>query len=200
MTQPATASKPPVTPLRRFINRLPRIIVTVYLIMCCLAYLAQDWMAFPGWSDQGKPETKITFGGDAEVVHFTTDNHIPITAVFGVARKPDNSEYTPADHRPTVMYFYGNASAAAFSQGEFDHLRRAGCNVLIPDMPGYGESGGKPSEANFYAAADAAWNYLQNKPGVDGKKIIVLGWSMGAGPAVDLANRKPVLGLATLNA
>ena len=114
--------------------------------------------------------------------------------------RPDNSEYAPNDHRPTILYFYGNAGSVAYSEGEFDHFRKAGCNVLIPDLAGYGESGGKPSESNFYATADAAWDYLQTRPDVDMKKIVVVGWSMGAGVAFDLATRKPVVGLAVFNA
>ncbi len=180
--------------------RLARVLVIVYLILCAVLYFAQDWMAFPGWWEQGKPSTRIQYGGDAQIVHLQTQTGIPITAVFGTARKPDGSPYTPGDDRPTILYFYGNAGSAAYSQGEFDHFRMAGCNVLIPDLAGYGQSGGTPSEANFYATADAAWNWLQHQPGVDGKKIIVVGWSMGAGVAVDLACRKPVIGLATFNA
>ena len=71
--------------------------------------------------------------------------------------------------------------------------------MLIPDLTGYGESGGKPSESGFYATADAAWDYLQTRPNVDMKKVIVVGWSMGAGVGVDLASRKPVMGLAIFN-
>ena len=179
---------------------MTRLLLTVYLLMCCIIYLAQDWMAFPGYSDQGKAETQIRYGGDAEIVHVETRSGIPITAVFGKARRPDGLEYSAADHQPTVLYFYGNAGSAAYSQGEFDHFRNAGCNVLIPDLPGYGQSGGKPSESNFYAAADVAWEYLRSRPDVDMSRIIVVGWSMGAGVAIDLAHRKPVMGLATFNA
>jgi pimeloyl-ACP methyl ester carboxylesterase len=166
-------------------------LLRVYLIFCCIIYLAQDWLIFPGMMDQGKQETRIQYGGDAEVLHLTTAGGVPIAAVFGASNQLD---------APTILYFYGNASSVAWSEGEFDHFRALGCNVLIPDLSGFGASSGKPSEKNFYATADAAWNYLQTRPGIDPKKIIVVGWSMGAGVAVDLASRKPVAGLATFNA
>ena len=35
-----------------------------------------------------------------------------------------------------------------------------GLAVLIFDYPGYGRSGGRPSEAGCYAAADAAHDWL----------------------------------------
>jgi fermentation-respiration switch protein FrsA (DUF1100 family) len=179
---------------------LLRIAICVYVILCVIVFFAQDWLCFPGMMQQGTPETKIQYGGDAEVVHLTTANGIPIAAVFGLAKQDDGSPYPGKNDRPTILYFYGNAGAVAWSEGEFDHFRQLHCNVLIPDLAGFGASGGKPSEANFDATADAAWNYLQTRPDIDRKKIIAVGWSMGAGVAVDLASRKPVIGLATFNA
>jgi fermentation-respiration switch protein FrsA (DUF1100 family) len=149
------------------------------------------YVAFPGMAEQGQPQTRIQYGGDAQVLHLTTSTGIPIAAVFGSAYEPN---------RPTILYFYGNAGCVAYSEGEFDHFRKLNCNVLIPDLSGYGASGGKPSETNFYATADAAWDYLQSRPQINKSKIIVVGWSMGAGVAVDLASRKSVAGLATFNA
>jgi fermentation-respiration switch protein FrsA (DUF1100 family) len=190
MTEAPAPSKSP-SRLRRITRRTVITLIRVYVVFCLIVYFAQDWLAFPGMMDQGKPQTRIQYGGDAEVLHLKTSDGTPIAAVFGSGSRPDG---------PTILYFYGNASAVAWSEGEFDHFRQLGCNVLIPDLSGFGASGGKPSEKNFYATADAAWTYLQTRPGIDTKKIIVVGWSMGAGVAVDLASRKPVAGLAMFNA
>lgn len=195
-----TAPRKPRSRLRRLGRRFLRVGLSTYVGLCLITYFAQNWLAFPGMMEQGTPQARIQYGGDAQTLHLTTSNGIPIAAVFGVARKPDGSKYLPADDRPTILYFYGNAGAVAWSEGEFDHFRAMGCNVLIPDLSGFGASGGKPSEANFYATADAAWEYLQSRPDVDPKKIIAVGWSMGAGVAIDLASRKPAIGLATFNA
>lgn len=181
----------PKTRLRRFSRRIIRTAISVYAALCLIVYFGQNWLIFPGMSDQGQPQTRIEYGGNAQVLHLTTATGIPIAAVFGSASEPN---------RPTILYFYGNAGSVAWSEGEFDHFRKLDCNVLIPDLSGFGASGGKPSEINFYATADAAWDYLQNRPEIDKNKIIVVGWSMGAGVAVDLASRKQVAGLATFNA
>jgi pimeloyl-ACP methyl ester carboxylesterase len=193
----ASAGQNAVAPKKQFIHwrrlgrRLLRIAVVAYVLLCVIVYFAQDWIAFPGMMDQGKPETRIQYGGATETLHLMTSSGTPIAAVFAGTGNPDS---------PTILYFYGNAGAIAWSEGEFNHFNRLGCNVLIPDLSGYGASGGKPSEKNFYATADAAWDYLQTRPGIDNRKIIAVGWSMGAGVAVDLASRKPVAGLATFNA
>ena len=80
--------------------------------------------------------------------------------------------------------------------GEFNKLRRLGNNVIVSDYLGYGMSSGQPSEAGCYATAEAVWNHAINRPDVDKGKIVPMGWSLGAGSAIELASTKPVAGLA----
>ena len=70
-----------------------------------------------------------------------------------------------------------------------------GTAVLIFDYPGYGRSGGRPSEAGCYAAADAAHDWLTAPGRVAVGRVILLGRSLGAGVAVDLACRRLVRAL-----
>ncbi len=88
----------------------------------------------------------------------------------------------------------------ADAQSEFHNFRRLGLNVIIPEFVGYGMSGGKPSEAGIYATAEAAYEEVIRRPDVDPQKIIAGGWSLGAAAAIDLASRRPVAGLVTLDA
>ena len=83
---------------------------------------------------------------------------------------------------------------------EFDGWRRLGFNVMIPEYPGYGMSGGRSSEHAFYACAAAAYDYLCKRPDVNSAKIVAAGWSLGAAVATDLAVHRPVQGLAALSA
>lgn len=71
----------------------------------------------------------------------------------------------------------------------------------MPDYVGFGQSGGQESEANGDATAEAAYRYLRTRPDVYQKGIVVAGYSLGSGVAVDLAAREmtahqPVAGLA----
>ncbi len=177
----------------RILMRIVRVGVIVYIAICGLLFLGQRWLVFPGASAQGKPESHIDFGSRGTVIHLTTADGVPVAAVFG----PAGSSPTT---RPTILYFYGNGSSAAYSQGEFDHFRSFGCNVLIPDYVGFGESGGKPGESGCYQTADAAYDWLVNRQHVDPKQIVVVGWSLGGAVAIDLASRRPVGGLAVFNA
>ena len=183
---------------RRFAVRTIRVAAAVYVLLCLIAFFVQPYMAFPAAAFQGKPETTINFGRRAEVLHLATADGTPVAAVFGAALSPDGSP-GPTD-APTILYFYGNGGSVAWSQGEFDHFRRLGCNVLIPDYLGYGQSGGTATEPHFYATADTAYDYLLHRPGVDPHRIIVAGWSLGGAVAIELAARRPVAGLAVFNA
>jgi uncharacterized protein len=180
--------------------RILRIAAIVYLGVCVVIYFLQDWMAFPGHESQGRPESRIVIERDTQELHLTTASGDRIAAIFGTALLPDGTPDPNAARRPTLLYFYGNASAVAWSMGEFDHFRRLDANVLIPDFVGFGMSSGKPNEKALYATADAAYDYLLHRPDIDPRKIVTVGWSLGAAVAIDLASRKPVVGVATFNA
>lgn len=91
-----------------------------------------------------------------------------------------------------LLYCHGNAGNLSFrayaipSWHKFLHVP-----VLIFDYPGYGKSAGKPSEKGFYAAADAAYEWLIQTKGFSPDSILIYGGSLGGGVAVDLASRRP---------
>jgi fermentation-respiration switch protein FrsA (DUF1100 family) len=180
--------------------RLIRIALIVYLSLCVLTYLCQDWLVFPAHAYQGTPQARIPAERDNEQLELTTSHGDRVAALFGAALLPDGSPDPEANHRPTIIYFYGNGGAIAWSMGEFDRFRRLGANVLLPDLVGFGMSGGKPSETNLYATADACYDYLLHRHDIDPYKIVPVGWSLGAAIAIDLASRRRVAGVAMFNA
>ena len=70
-----------------------------------------------------------------------------------------------------------------------------GTAVLVLDYPGYGDSGGRATEAALYAAADAAYGALASRPEVDPRRIYVYGRSLGSAVASHTAAHHPVAGL-----
>jgi hypothetical protein len=157
-------------------------------------------LIFPGASTQGRRDALIRPGGGCELIALRTRDGTGIVAQFGRALEPGGAPAPDPGRRPTLIFFYGNGACAAFMSGEFDHFRRLGLNVLMPEFPGYGMSGGRPSERGFYAAGDAAYDYLQTRADVDPGRILLAGWSMGAAVAIDLASRRRPLALMTVSA
>ena len=133
--------------------------------------------------------------GNAELLELKTKTGERVVALFGAALTTDGKPDPAAASRPTMLFFYGNAICLNYAASLFDRFRRLGLNVVIPDYVGYGMSGGSPSETGCQATADAVYDYVVSTRGVDPKRIVAAGWSLGGGVAIDLAARRPVGGL-----
>ncbi|MFO0969760.1 MAG: alpha/beta hydrolase [Gemmataceae bacterium] len=106
---------------------------------------------------------------------------------------PIHAWYLPhPTSRGAVLYFHGNAGNLSHRGFSIVKLREAlGCAVLIVDYPGYGKSGGRPSEKGCYLAADVAYTWLTEQKGFAGENILLFGASLGGAVAVDLARHRP---------
>jgi uncharacterized protein len=182
------------------LRKIAALIAIGYLCLCGGFYFYQDHYLFPGRPTQGKPYAIVRPSPEYELIRFTTANGDPIVALFGRALDANDQTLPDAASRPTLLYFYGNSMSMAEAFTEFWHFRRLGFNVMIPDYPGYGMSGGKASEQSFDACAQAAFDVLCHRPDVDSREIVAVGWSLGAAVATDLAVHRPVMGLATFSA
>ena len=160
----------------------------------------EEKLIFPGAASQGQPYAMIAPSSDYELIPLETADGTRIVAQFGRALGSAGEPAADAEHEPTVIFFYGNGAFAAQMANEFSHFRRIGMNVLIPEYPGYGMSGGRPSERAFYSAADTAYDYLQRRPGIDHGRIVAAGWSIGSAVAIDLASRRKVAALVAVSA
>ncbi len=99
-----------------------------------------------------------------------------------------------------VLYFHGNGEDLGSATEQIEERVRHGFAVLAVDYPGYGLTGGKPSEAGFYASADAAYRHATEVLGWPKERIIVNGFSLGGAGALWLASREKVGGLVLQNA
>jgi uncharacterized protein len=100
-----------------------------------------------------------------------------------------------------MLHLHGNADSA-FSPWQVRHceaLRRSGFNVLEVDYRGFGSTPGRPSEAGMYEDSEAAYRELLRR-GVPPNRIILLGHSLGSGPAVLLATRHKAAALVLFGA
>ncbi|MDP9174301.1 MAG: alpha/beta hydrolase [Planctomycetota bacterium] len=191
---------PPTKFWRRRYIRLLRIGLLIYLGLILVFYFLQTSLIFPGAATKGQRDALLHPGANYELLMLRAKDGSRIAAIFGKALQPDGQPVADADKRPSVLYFYGNGACMAYSMDIFDHFRRMGVNVIIPDFEGYGMSDGAPSEVGCYAAADAAYDYLLSRADIDHSRFIATGWSLGGAVAIDLASRRPVVGLATFSA
>lgn len=95
----------------------------------------------------------------------------------------------------TILYSHGNAENLGVLYDLFEMYRYNGFSIFAYDYHGYGTSKGKPSEGNAYQDIMAAYLYMVNNLQIPPEKIILLGRSVGGGPATHLASNEKVAGL-----
>jgi fermentation-respiration switch protein FrsA (DUF1100 family) len=96
------------------------------------------------------------------------------------------------DARFTVIFSHGNAEDIADGDWFAHRWNALGVSVVSYDYDGYGTSEGKPSERALYADIDAVYAYVTGTLAVPAERVLLYGRSLGGGPTVDLATRKPV--------
>ena len=120
----------------------------------------------------------------SEDVWFTTADGVKLHGWFLQGRQQ------PA--HGTVLYCHGNGGNLTYVRGVAHDLALHGLDVLIFDYRGYGRSEGSiPSEAELYADADAAYDFLVQTRGVKPEKLAIYGLSLGTTAATDKRPRVP---------
>ncbi len=95
----------------------------------------------------------------------------------------------PAAEMPTLLWSHGNAQNLASLKPALDSLNIQGFGVISYDYPGYGESGGSPSEKGAYRTIEATYRHLTETLGTPAHDIILIGQSVGSGPTCWLASQ-----------
>jgi abhydrolase domain-containing protein 17 len=161
----------------RLAASLVRITVAVYVTLVAAAAFLSNRLIF-----QPHPSS---YKDIPEFLKLTTENGNKITALY----LPNPSA------KFTLLVSHGNAEDLGDDRGWYDDLRAAGFSVFAYDYEGYGTSEGTPSERRVYQDENAAYDYLVTKLKTRPNRLIVFGRSLGTGPAVYIAARKPVGGL-----
>ena len=105
----------------------------------------------------------------------------------------------PASDAPVLLYFHGNAEAAAHNLPLAADLRARGFGVFLAEYRGYGGLGGSPSEEGLYADGEAALAELGRR-GIPPERVVLVGRSLGSGVAVELATRHRVAAVVLVSA
>lgn len=101
--------------------------------------------------------------------------------------------YRADPHRPTIVYFHGNGEVIGDHDGIASLYRSIGVNLFVFEFRGYGRSNGTPTIAHLVSdgavCGRAALEVLAAE-GFDGDRL-VMGRSLGANPALEVAARVP---------
>ena len=154
-------------------------VIGLYLVAAWYLYVTQNDQLFPAKLIEKQPKVS---GENIESLSLHVNNG---AVLEGVLRKDERSD------AGLLIYFGGNADDATQFLLHVKELQ--GYDVLAFNYRGYGESTGKPSEEAFFEDALKIYDTYAK-----GRKVVLLGRSLGSGVATYLASQRVVDGLVLL--
>lgn len=160
-----------------FFYRIVLAFILFYVAICVYAAFVADSVIF-------QPH-RSSYTDNPGILKLLSSNGHRISAI-----------YLPnASARFTLLVSHGNGEDLGDIRDWLDDMRQAGFSIFAYDYQGYGTSEGKPSEKAAYEDETSAYDFLALKLGTPPDRIIIFGRSVGTGPAVQLAARRPAAGL-----
>ncbi len=100
----------------------------------------------------------------------------------------------PSAGKPFLIYLHGNGGTLEKRTLRLQRMTDDGAGLLGIEWRGYGGSTGSPSQEGLLADTLAAYDYAIAAGATPGQ-IVVVGESLGTGPALWLAGERPVAGV-----
>ncbi|HEY0596778.1 alpha/beta hydrolase [Sphingopyxis sp.] len=153
--------------------------LVVALAVTLLLYTQQRRILFPAPS--GYPTEAPT---GFRLVYTRTDDGLRLSAF-----------YRPAmPGKKTILFFHGNGDNMLGAIEATRGPAAAGYGLMLAEYRGYGGNPGSPDEAGLYRDGEAAIRWLA-EAGIAPRDIVIVGNSVGSGPATEMAVRHHVAAL-----
>jgi len=153
---------------------LMRNLLIIYFLFCGLLYVFQENIIFfPQKLDRNY---QFEFDRDFEEIFVKTEDVVLLHSLLFKVNEP----------RGVVFYLHGNAGSLLNWASVADTYTDLDYDVYLLDYRGFGKSEGAISgEDQFYDDIQTAYDTLLNR--YEEEKIVVLGYSIGTGPAAKIA-------------
>lgn len=156
--------------------------LAAYLVIIAALYFAQRSMIYP------VPQISAEIPDGYRRISLQTADHLTLAALYR----------SPTANRRVVVFFHGNGDnwdGAALANRE---IAAAGYGILLCEYRGYSANPGTPGEAGFYADGRAALAWLAAQ-GFGQDQVVLVGNSIGSGPATQLAAEFHPAGLVLIS-
>lgn len=159
--------------------KLGLLLLLVVVAATALLYTQQRRLIFPAPSQypQAPPP-------GFRLVHTQTDDGLRLSAFYRAAQPGQR----------TILFFHGNGDNLLGAIEATRGFAANGNGLMLVEYRGYGGNPGSPDEAGLYRDGDAAMRWLAAE-GVAARDVIVVGNSIGSGPATEMARRHDVAAL-----
>lgn len=152
-------------------------LTAIYVVLAVCAHFVSSGMIFP------RPPVGYALGPE----------YLTLTAPDGT--KLAARHWANPTAKYTLIYLHGNYQELGGLAEYMPTFVKAGYAVFAFDYRGYGLSEGESTEASLYADTQLAYDYVRTRLGVSPERIIIYGYSLGGGPAIELTRKQPVAGL-----
>ena len=166
----------------RLLKSIVLTIITLYLIICSLAYLFQTRLIFPAYAAKPVPSNWMPSISKNDVQTMLKGQCGQLHIVYWK---------TPND-KGSILLFHGNAESVSSVQDYVPWIQQFGYSVMTWDYAGYGKS--TPcilgNQDQLLKDAQTAYDWLSQR--VTTSKITIFGRSVGTGLAVYVASQHPI--------
>jgi pimeloyl-ACP methyl ester carboxylesterase len=164
-----------MTSTKKILFRTLKLLFIFYILICIFLYFFQEKLIF--FPDKLDKNNSFSFNQPFEELNIKTKNNDVLNGLM----------FKSATAKGLVFYLHGNAGSLHNWGSVAKLYTDLHYDVFIPDYPGYGKSTGSiKSKAQLFDVIQTAYNEMKRR--YPEKKIIVLGYSIGTGPAAYLAS------------
>lgn len=162
----------------------------VYVLYCLLLFMLQRSMLFPRGLVGAPPEQTPGVAGLEKIWLETSYGRVESWFL------PPSGHAVPY---PVVIFAHGNGELIDFWPQELKPFNRMGMGLLLVEYPGYGRSGGNPTQKRITEAFISAYDMISGRNTVDSGRIVLFGRSIGGGAVCALAAKRPSAGLVLMS-
>ena len=162
--------------MKKILRRIFVILFLLYGIACIILFVKQESILF---YPQSLPTEHVYRKGVEKSI--MVDDDVVISCYWN---KVENA-------KGVILYLHGNRGNNRRCIRQSEMMEGLGYDIFMPDYRGFGKSHGKMiSDKQFYEDAQIVYNFL--KENYDENNIVIVGYSMGSGPATFLTgNNQP---------
>jgi hypothetical protein len=169
---------PAKTPTRLWV-RIARCAAVIFALPLLMLSLFQNKMLY--FPDRGLPDLAQTSLKDVREVEFTASDGVKLVSWWRA----------PRPGQPTVIFCQGNAGNISDRSDRLYDAEESGWGLLLLGYRGYGKSEGSPHEDGIYKDTRAALEWVRQQAGVDPRRLVYWGESLGCAFASELATAQP---------
>ena len=167
----------------RLVSSLVLIGVVFYLTVCAGLFVWQRRIIFLNTSV--RPDPVVAGVPGVRVMQVHTSDGLDLNAWY----------QPPADvSKPVALFFHGNSGHIGHRAGRLGQLAAVGWGMLLLEYRGFGGNAGSPSEEGLDLDARAGYAALRAM-GIDERRIVLWGESLGTAVGVRLATEVPAAAL-----